>query len=584
MLTKNTETTYTTICFSIINLLFLAQHYSSYGCICAFVAIAYYFYRVNYIENKNNANKRLGISNWLGTYLGVFALDAIAILGFEQNVFETELYLSLNVGALFGVIALSVVEIIILSKISENATISGNRFFYLRYIILALATIGISSIYIKWESSAIISFVTTIIIIAVLVDSINKKVEIKPNNKGFVWASILLIVFNVLALLYGDFAILVVDKIHNFKLYDSRPWYIYLIVCILLMICAIRAHLLSEIKQSTANDERIYIGLIATIVMLWVLRNVSTKYDMVFILLMIGANFIFLYQTHNDKYLDVFDLEISELTLKYVSILALIILLPVSLYNGFIIQFICLSIGVIGVYAFYLTHAVRDDKEAIQPHKTWKFWQFLLTVVAAYAVVTAYFKSNFSGNYFVIGILYIITTIAFAMIYYENKLNHINHSTMRIVIAVAAILFFVFSSNQSNVSIKFNVDNKLSEAMQISEEKVDETGKIKIEVKTKDNRKLKAYCYWDGSSETITQLPLEESNTNYIDINNGCLKVVCQDENGVVSSASHWFLPGQPVETEPVGVRKMILRTPEMMDEEESTEESTDESTDESTE
>jgi len=516
------------------------------GCICVLLTVAFYFFSVNRIVNRTNANVKCGISELLGVYLGAFGMDVFAILAFEAKIFEApSRALKLNGDTILRFIFI-VAEIIALKVINEKISIYNRIWYYIRYVVLFLATVFITSFIIGLGKGEVVVFVAVIVLTALIVDSMNKA-NTRGGNYGFIWACVMMISFNVLNYLYKDFSLYLVDLVYNFKTYDFSPWYINVIAICLLLICAIAAYLLKDKKQSTSHNVRIYVSMMASIIMMWILNNLSTEYDMMFLVFIVIANLVFLVYRTNERSREFFGFECSVVSIEFIGILVLILLLPVSLYFGWLYQHICVCVGVIGGFGFYTIYSLKKGDGAVVPHKTWLFWQFVLTIMAVYTCVVAYSKSNFTGNYLAIIFAYVITTFAFAIISYENKLNKINHSTMRIVIAAAAIIFMFFAPNQSDISIKFSVDNKISEAHDVKAKAVGETGKIKLEIDYDEDSDLKVYYYWTDSNDKITELELKEDEPNYIKLQNGCLNVVCEDENGVVTTANRWFFKKQLV-------------------------------------
>ena len=116
----------------------------------------------------------------------------------------------------------------------------------------------------------------------------------------------------------------------------------------------------------------------------------------------------------------------------------------------------------------------------IPPHKSWYFWQFILTMITVYSFITVYINSNFAGGYILIGFVYIFTSIAFAILSFKNKLMPKNHYAMRIIISLSVIVFLLLSVNQFALSVDIKIDNKISNQNEVSQEVVGETGKINI--------------------------------------------------------------------------------------------------------
>lgn len=550
MLKKSTEALFSIVCFSLLNILFLLQHYSDLGCICVLLTVAYYFFSVNRIIGKTPANTKCGISELLGVYLGAFAMDIIAILAFEAEVFESRSGNPIKInGELILRVIIIIAEIIALKIIDGKISIYNKIWYYVRYLVLFLVTIFIFSLSTSIGKGEVVVFTAVIVITALMVDSINKA-GLKISSYGFVWACVILIAFNIVSYLYKGFGLYLVDLVYNFNMYDFSPWYVNLLAICLLLICAVATYLNKEKKQSVAHNIRIYISMASSVMLMWILNNLSTDYDMFFLVALVVANFAFLYYNTNERNAKIFGFEFSSITLEYIGITVLILLLPVSLYFGWLYQHICVCVGVIGCFAFYAIHSLKKGNDAVAPHKTWGFWQFVITVMALYTCIEAYFKSDFAGNYIAILFAYAIASFALLILNYENKLSKTNHSTMRIVIAVAAIVFLYFAPNQSGIAIDFSVDDKISETYALDAKKVGETEQVELTIDYDEDNKLEVYYYWSDAKDKITKLEVKDEKPNYIKLQNGCLNVVCEDENGVVTTANRWFFEKELVVVE----------------------------------
>lgn len=557
---NNIEALLSTICFSVINILFLVQYFSIWGCLCALLTIAYYFYKINYLENKNNAGNTF--STRMGVYLGAFAMDMIAILFFYLEMYEAMPAIERFAMAWFWPVCLLVGALIALHAINKRAESRTSIYFYLRYIVLFVAAIILPGLYIKWLNGTLVMVSAIVVLLAMMVDSLNKYNSIWSGNAGFSWARAIVVVFSILSCLYGDFALYLVDRIYNYKVYGFAPWYISLLACLMIAICAIVVNVMKRGLRSVAGDTRVYISLIASIVLLWVLNSFSTQYDVVFLIIAATANAAYMLCPHDERMVSIFGADCSVISLQFVTVWIMAILLPISHYFGWLFQCICIFVALIGGYAFYAVAFKKGQSKINPPHQKWPFWQFLVTMAAAFATVVAYRTCNFVGNFVMIAAIYILLTAAFAILNYENKKLYKNRYIMRMIVGIAGILLFLTTFSQSKVKIKIDETDLMINAQEEIATPEKDDMKILVEINGKTIEPTKIYCYWSGTKDKFRELKwnADGTATTTVNIKNDCLNVVYVDENGVISTASRWFYDGSLIERIPVG--QMIL--PEM--------------------
>ena len=109
----NTRTLTASIIFILINGLFLASHFTWWGCIPFAILILFYFLRTGHIRpDEKGKIKNLGITAWLGMYIGTSVIcmgviDAIASGFMPDNGFAAIKYL--KTGNLVFLIIITVV-------------------------------------------------------------------------------------------------------------------------------------------------------------------------------------------------------------------------------------------------------------------------------------------------------------------------------------------------------------------------------------------------------------------------------------------------------------------------------------------
>ena len=540
---KTTSTLFPTICFSILNALLLINRFSILGSIFTLAVIIYYFVRIEFVGSKNFKDSENGISHWLSEFIGPLALNFIAINAFHNNIFAEKPTLNgiHNSGDVSLAICLLIGGYILLLILCKN-WISGKKFLYYgKFVYIIGLTLWISSVLINWEVYSLLPILSVVAAISLFCDLICTKENNIKCNAGFAWCTILFVVFNILNIFYPSFSIKIVDLLYNFNFSNLSPWYVSLIAIVLLSICAINYYLTKMNKRIHCIDVHIYLSIISYISLLWILNSISTKYDILFITILTVLNIVFIFHKFYESDCFIFDIEFSDVTFKYIGFILLSILLPISFYFGWVLKCICIYVLGIAIFNFYeIFNLKKQDSDVIPPHKSWYFWQFILTMITVYSFITVYINSNFAGGYILIGFVYIFTSIAFAILSFKNKLMPKNHYAMRIIISLSVIVFLLLSVNQFALSVDIKIDNKISNQNEVSQEVVGETGKINIVIKEAKKQELEAYYYWEDSKEAVSSLSTD-GKENAIEFKNGCLHIVLEDQNGATSSITRWF-------------------------------------------
>lgn len=554
MKSKNIEIIFSTACFALLNVLFLISYYSVGGLMATAVTALFYFFRINYIGYKNNdKDQRKGVAEWLGVYLGAFAINALFVVAFKNELFAaSKPNIELEGSAIFTIV-LTVALLIALKKLSENGRYYYNFQFYLKYIVLFAGMTLISYMLLAWNSFTVVAFNFSIVAIAFILDCINVKNLYASHNTGFVYARLFLLIFNVMLFMYPGFGAGIVKMFINPKVYLHAPWYMYAIACAVMLICAVCVHLQKITQSSKSVDVRIYLYMASCAALMYLVHTYSTNYDLIFILIHALAGIAYILLQHKEPIKSFFGMECSATTLSFAGLMILSLLLPVTCYYGVLLQYSIICITVLGIYAFYALYE-KGDKGS--PAKTWLFWQFIVTMTAVFAGVVSYSNYNFTGNYVIIAFVYVIATLAFAIINCENKLLPKNHTVMRVIIAASAILFICLGIDGSKVKVTISVDNAISASGEVSAEDVNESRKVFITVDGKDDENTQAYCYWTTSESKVKQLAVGEDEKNTVGFRNGCLRIVIKDENGVVTTKTRWFFDKSLVEAVGVGTAR----------------------------
>ncbi len=539
MKSKNVETIFSTICFALLNILFLLSYYSLSGLIATAVTTLFYVLRINFVCYKNDDKNRNGSTGWLGVYLGAFLINALFIVLFKYRVFDNIPKPSINfddTSAFFIIVGL-IVMLIVFKNLSEVNEFSFK--FFLKYILLSISSILLSIILIKWSALyALILFNISVVGVALIIDCINMKSSYFYYSSGFIYARFFLLLFNILLFLYPKYGLHIVKMFINPHFYLYAPWYMYAIACSIILVCAVCVQLQQISRNSKSVEIRVYLYMLSCAILMYITHTYSTAYNSIFVLIHILIGIVYLLFPHKDSIKTFFSNDCSVITLSFTALLIASLLLPVFCYHGVLLQYAIVCVTIFGIYAFY-TFYEKTDKDT--PVHSWLFWQFIITMAAIFAGVVSYTRYNFSGNHITITFVYIITTLAFTIINCENKLLPKNHIRMRIIIAVAAILFICLGVDGSKVKVNISVDNAISSKEEVNPEQVKETGKINITVDSKNAENVKAYCYWLNDESKTFQLTIGTEKPNAIDFKNDQLRIVIKDENGIVSTKSRWF-------------------------------------------
>ena len=543
------ESLITTICFSLLNALFLMQHFTVLGAVSLALVVLYYFFRIDFAATK----RAITAGTRIGAYVGAFAANCFLTLAFEDKVFETPPQVNTF---WFWPTCLLVVAILFFYNFDKNPKAFGSFGFYLKYGVLFLSTTLLGHIFIKWNQGSVYFLTLLVTVVAMIIDCLDKSESIYAGKVGFRWACAILAAFNIMTCLYNSFAIKMVDLIFNFRSSVHTEWYIYLLACALFAVCIIVSHWTFEEYGQSPFVALSYIVMLGWTAMLWILTTCSTPYDVIFVILMLLVTLLFLLIDHKNKTLNIFGIEMHVQSLSLPVAMLLIILLQVSLFYGWFYQCICLSVTVIGSYLFYII--ADKKKKSVAPHNTFLFWEFILIMATAFAVIVAATRNNYVGNFVVIAVVFAIVTAANAFINHDNKRLPQNSTVLRAVMVGCAVLMLVLG-NQPAIRANISVDNKISDSQNVSAKAVGETGKIRIEIKAKDFENSEFFYYWSDKKEKIAKLKVKEGVPTEIKFRNACLNIVCRDENGTVTTYNRWFYNPAAVKKTAVGAPGVIF-------------------------
>ncbi len=555
--TKLAVTLFPIMTFSILNALLLIGRFTWLGMISTAIVIAFYFIRILYYGDDDYSEEKNGITHWLSTFLGTTAINFLAICLFDCRVFDEGIVLSEWVDA--SAVTLSIFLLIggyILLLILCKKWDAGEDFmFYGKFIYITLLTLWVSCLLIDWKVKALLPILAIVAGIAMIGDHIDNKYNILNSNAGFVCCLVLFLAFNILCCISPFFAWEMVSFLYHFRLTAFVPEYVLVLALVLLAVCALNAYLIKVNKRQLNMDVHIYLSLVAFIAMLWILDEHSTKYDGIFLLILTALCLTFCLHAFKEKIRPFFGMNLSQVTLRFIGLLVLALLLPVSLYYGWAIGCGLLCVAAVAVFNFYEYYAAKQDvngAKPIIPHQSWYFWQFLLTVVAVYAALTAYMNSRFDGAFVFILCVYALATVSFAFLSLKNKQQGRNHYVQRMVIALACMLCLLLTANQFNVPISIAVDDTLAEQNDVPAAAVNETGNILVTIGEEEGEPLEAYYYWTGLEESVAEAPGQITEYNPVPLTadgseqsilpqQGCLHILCKDQNGVTASLYRWF-------------------------------------------
>lgn len=586
MKNKTLEIFISLVGFSLLNILYYLLNFSKWGAIPLVLTLVYYFVRVNnkkeYIETaaeetakaENEAEETAEaeaetvetekaetkavvkkeehtLSEWIGVYFGAFFVDMFFIKACYEGIIPSVPTISLS-GDLIYVFIILIIEIIVLLKLNKPSPGKHGVRVFFKYIILLGVTLGCSYNFIDWLESSIVFALIPVLFVSLAIEMFVSNFDVPQKHAIFSWTMVLCILFNLSNWLYPDFSISMVSWICNISLSLQYRWYVALILILLSVFGIVSSITLRQKDKAKASDTKLCILSLFVTIFFWVITSNVTKYNIIFILIYAVVNCICLASGKNDRNVDIFGVSLSRSNIYCSIVLALTSGLPISFYQGTVLQyavFACIVLFITFQYGNYKSKSEKtegqegEDGKQDMPHKKWFFWQVIITLVALYGAVIATVTNRFIGGYILIASLYLLATLANIIISFQNPLRPKNHSVIRVLIAIPVIAVFLFCSNRSAISVEYSVDNNISSSEGLSKEAVQESGNILlgIDIRNDDVTIEKAYYYWLQDDTDLTPLRFGENQENVIEPKNDCLCIVCETENGVVFTDRHWF-------------------------------------------
>lgn len=531
-----------TLAFSLINILFLLCHFSYWGCASVAAIMLFYVIKVNVLGRKNET---YGITEWLGTYLGGLAIDAMFILALEEKLFETTepRFFGEDETLVYGALAVLIIGSIFLRAFHVNGISISKPQFYMKNILLAVITVVTSGFFIEWEFNSIIYFVLAIVVAGMMIDAFAQHKTFITS--GFISAYLILLVFVVACSQYGNFAISLVDRMMNYALFGCAEWYYYIGAALLFFGCALHSHMLNKDSRIAIYDVRVYIWLISASLMIWFLNIFYTPYNPVFLIIYGAVNIVFLFPNHAEKKVTFFGYALSSLTLKYSFVLVLSMVLPISFYYGWLLEAVCVFVAGIGLCAVGSKHENNKQISKITfVFENAYFWYYLLVSCAVFSAVVAFVKSNFVGNYVMIAFATVFAVFASIALTQTNRLSPKVHYIMQGVVVVSTCLFMIFSVNQANFDLALEIETERFEG--------EEYRVVSINAEC-ENDDFSGECYWTSDPETCFELGDDELKIPY---QNGCLKILLKTDKGVSAEYTRFFFDVS--EYEPIEVGHVI--------------------------
>lgn len=526
---KISDLMYATVIFSIFNLLFLCAHFSIWGCITVVMTSAYYFIRIN-LKNEEH----LTLSEVAGDYIGGMALAAVLLL-----FFESEGYVNMAANDNFPMIILVVmIALVIIFALCKNRTMNYAVNAVWRYLI-ALAAAVISSLAMNgWkEPDKIISIAITCVAVTFLLECIAYNVS--PSYLSpFVFMSIIFLVMVLMQCFSNSVFEEIMLRIYYFCRLDGVKWYNFVLVLLLLGFGIVKKYFFGVFEEEK-TDEKVYIALLSGYLIYCTIQKFSTEYDFAFVVLTVISNALFIATTAFEKYV-----KKSDSNCAYIGVLAIIHILPIAFFYGWGMRFVSLSVAVVGSYIFCTRYnAENKEKNEKKAYETWGLWQFVVSVAAVYGIVVTLEKCNFIGNYFLIAFLYLMFTFGMLILNMQNQRRTTTNAPAKIIMSILAVLLLCFTTNQSKIKVSYEVENKISSETEVKEENLEKTGILKLSINNKSKKVniRNSYCYWSNDADNIEYLGTENNATYEIALRNGCLCVVCEDTEGIVSTSSRWF-------------------------------------------
>ncbi len=541
---KKIESVLSTLCFSVFNVFFLAQHFSVWGCVYTLLTIAYYITRINVVGEKHEHH---GVSSWLGTYLGAMFANFIIIYGFELNVFETIPYIGENHMQYGIAVALIFIIGLIIIKLFDKFGQHVSKFqFWVKNILLGILACTTSSLFIDWDPVALVIFVYTAIFIGICVDFIGRKSN--ETTRGFYAARTILVLFIVLSVFYSELAVNVVNVFYNIVAFDFAPWYYYIGALFVLVTCAIHSYLCKGDEENfDSRNLRVYCALIFAVIAMLVFPTFYTTFSLLFVLVYLVVNMLFLFPIIDDRWFSLFNIDISVLTLKYILILIMSLILPIAFFYGWILQMVCVFITIVGILImeFVISTRISGNRSIL---KEPFFWYYILLAVTILSCVCAYFECNNWIIYASILLASGVAAMALIAVEHKNILQPKNHIIMKSIIVVFGAVFMMCTVNQTNIDVTATV-------VETSE---NTTPQISVDISANEHA-FSGSCSMLETGEGLFDISkvydISDNNQGEISflLKNGVVIVYLTDDNGVGTLYYRWFFSKECYESINVG-------------------------------
>ncbi len=541
---KKIESVLSTLCFSLFNVFFLMQHFSLWGCIYTLLTIAYYIVRINVVGGKHG---HYGVSEWLGTYFGAMFANFILAYGFELNVFEFLPQIGEN-HMQYGIVSIIVLAIglLIIKLFDKFGQYVSKVQFWIKNILLGILACVISSLFVNWDLAALVVFVYTIVFLGIFVDFIGRKNN--ETTRGFYAARMILMLFIVLSAFYSELAVSVVDVFYNIVAFDYAPWYYYIGVLFVLITCAVHSYLCrSEDESFDSRNLRVYCALIFAVVALLVFTAFYTTFTLVFVLEYLVINMLFLFPIIDDRWVSLFNVDVSTLTLKYVVLLIMSLLLPIAFFYGWILQMAVVFIAVIGIFImeFVVSTRITGNRSVL---KEPFFWHYALLTITILSLVCAFLECNNWVVYVSVLLSYIVSMIALITVEHKNILQPKAHIILKSVIIAFGAIFMICAVNQTNIDVSATIVD------------TDETTPdiIAIDIQANENS-FSGVCAMLEPGEDLFDISkvYDISDDDYNDatflLKNGIVIVSLTDTNGTKTIYYKWFFSKECYEKVIVG-------------------------------
>ena len=471
----NEKTIISSIIFIIIDLIYLISHFTWWGCIPVAICILYYFLKADHIQTAEEAAEQ-GISAWWGMYIGSTCLCMFVISALFFGFFPVDLsigeMLSGSVVTILVVLGSSLIGLLlsrsyqqtILKCLLRYVIVLGSMFYVLYFVmhfqftdlIYGMVALLFASFYIEFcinghnEKNSVISFNFLLLswlflgVLCLMQSSFVARIVTYANYGFSGWTGENLLdvtvngateatpflptaFFSTGHILAGALLFAAGGAISFFRRKDT---------------------------EKEALDVRVYISLAAFLFLLLALRQHSTTYNNIFLLLYMIDNIIFI--GVNVKPTPIGQIwQLPTITLENVKFLfhsLFLVLLPITYYHGAALKFLCVILGILGIFQFWKHDLDQDQKDENVPF--WKrkgFWLYLIGVTAVFAAISVWKGNGTARNYSIVGLIVLLSVVVFAITDFQNsrmyKSRHI--STMIVSILVILVLAFKVGSISS---------------------------------------------------------------------------------------------------------------------------------------